>query len=62
MQMPHPSAGLVNLVRSPMNLSETPVVEKRPPPLLGEHTQEILKERLHLSDTEIAQLQNKGII
>jgi crotonobetainyl-CoA:carnitine CoA-transferase CaiB-like acyl-CoA transferase len=38
------------------------VVEKRPPPLLGEHTQEILKERLHLSDTEIAQLKNKGII
>ena len=62
MQMPHPSAGLVNLVRSPMNLSETPVVEKRPPPLLGEHTQEILKERLQLSDTEIAELHSKGII
>ena len=62
MQMPHPSAGIVNLVRSPMNLSETPVVEKRPPPLLGEHTQEILKERLQLSDTEIAELHSKGII
>lgn len=62
MTMPHPSAGKVNLVRSPMRLSKTPVVEHRPPPLLGEHTSEILQERLGLSLEQIATLKNKGII
>jgi formyl-CoA transferase len=62
MTMPHPSAGKVNLVRSPMRLSKTPVVEKRPPPLLGEHTSEILQESLGLSLEQIESLKNKGII
>jgi crotonobetainyl-CoA:carnitine CoA-transferase CaiB-like acyl-CoA transferase len=38
------------------------VVENRPPPLLGQHTDEILKERLHLSDSEINALKQKGIL
>ena len=62
MEMPHPTAGKVPLVRSPMRLSATPVVENRPPPLLGQHTSEVLKERLGLSDTEIQQLKDQGII
>ncbi len=62
MQMPHPVAGTVPLVRSPMRMSATPVVENRPPPLLGQHTDEILKERLDLSDAEIQALKNKGIL
>jgi crotonobetainyl-CoA:carnitine CoA-transferase CaiB-like acyl-CoA transferase len=62
MQMPHPVAGTVPLVRSPMRMSATPVVENRPPPLLGQHTDEILKERLHLSDSEINALKQKGIL
>jgi len=62
MDMPHPTAGKVPLVISPMRLSATPIVENRPPPLLGQHTSEILKERLGLSDAEIAALQNKGVI
>jgi crotonobetainyl-CoA:carnitine CoA-transferase CaiB-like acyl-CoA transferase len=45
-----------------MRMSETPVVENRPPPLLGEHTNEILKERLHMSDAEIQALKNKGVL
>ena len=62
MEMPHPTAGKVPLVRSPMRLSATPVVENRPPPLLGQHTSEVLKERLGLSDAEIQQLKDQGII
>lgn len=62
MDMPHPTGGTVPLVRSPMRLSATPVVENRPPPLLGQHTSEILKERLGLSDSEIDILKNKGVI
>ena len=62
MEMPHAKAGKVPLVRSPMRMSETPVVENRPPPLLGEHTDEILKERLQMSDAEIQALKIKGVL
>ena len=62
MEMPHAKAGKVPLVRSPMRMSETPVVEKRPPPLLGEHTDEILKERFNLSTEEVKALRDKGVI
>ncbi len=62
MTMPHPTAGNVPLVRNPMRMSATPVVENRPPPLLGQHTNEILKERLYLSDTEINELKEKGVL
>jgi formyl-CoA transferase len=62
MEMPHAKAGKVPLVRSPMRMSETPVVEKRPPPLLGEHTEEILQERLQMSAAEMKALKDKGVI
>jgi formyl-CoA transferase len=62
MEMSHPTAGKVPLVRSPMRMSATPVVENRPPPLLGEHTEELLKERLGLSAEEIKALRDKGVI
>ncbi|MFZ9264499.1 MAG: CaiB/BaiF CoA transferase family protein [Polynucleobacter sp.] len=62
MEMPHPTAGKVNLVRSPMRLSETPVVENRPPPLLGEHTHEILQEKLGLTEAQIKHLKDQNII
>jgi formyl-CoA transferase len=62
LEMPHPTAGKVPLVRSPMRMSATPVVENRPPPLLGEHTDELLKERLGLTDLEIKALRDKGVL
>jgi len=40
----HPLAGTMPLVASPMKLSATPVQYRRPPPLLGEHTEELLAE------------------
>jgi crotonobetainyl-CoA:carnitine CoA-transferase CaiB-like acyl-CoA transferase len=43
-ELPHPLAGNVRLVASPMKLSGTPVQYRRPPPLLGEHTAELLRE------------------
>lgn len=39
--IPHPTAGSVRVVGSPIKLSETPVTYRSAPPLLGEHTEEI---------------------
>jgi crotonobetainyl-CoA:carnitine CoA-transferase CaiB-like acyl-CoA transferase len=43
-EIEHPLIGLAKSVGNPIHLSETPVVYRRPPPLLGEHTDEILRE------------------
>jgi crotonobetainyl-CoA:carnitine CoA-transferase CaiB-like acyl-CoA transferase len=42
--MKHPETGDLRLVGSPLKFSETPVAYRLPPPRLGEHTEEILKE------------------
>lgn len=60
--MDHPTAGKVSLVANPMRFSETPVEYKLPPPTLGQHTQEILREVLELDDAEIAQLHASKIV
>ncbi|WP_229458952.1 CaiB/BaiF CoA transferase family protein [Massilia glaciei] len=61
-EMDHPSAGKVTLVRSPMKLSATPTAAHRAPPLLGQHTDEVLREVLGRSDAEIAQLRAGGVL
>ncbi len=60
-QMPHPAAGSVELVASPMKFSATPVQYRRAPPLLGEHTGELLRE-FGLLDAEIAVLRETKTI
>jgi formyl-CoA transferase len=60
--VPHPTAGTMKLVASPMKLSKTPTEVRMAPPTLGQHTEEILRERLHLDDAAIAQLREKGVV
>lgn len=60
--LPHPLAGTVPLVASPFKFSATPVRYQRPPPLLGEHTNEILGELLGRTPAEIKELQERGVI
>ena len=62
MELPHTAAGKVSLVRSPMRFSATPVEHERPPPLLGEHTDEILRGLLGLKDDEVAKLRADGAV
>jgi len=60
-EMPHPTAGVVRLVGSPLKLSETPAAYVRHPPLLGEHTDEVLAELGYDAD-EVRSLRQHGIV
>jgi formyl-CoA transferase len=61
-EMPHPLAGSIAGVASPMRLSETPVTYDAPPPLLGQHTREVLASVLGLSGGELDRLAARKII
>jgi crotonobetainyl-CoA:carnitine CoA-transferase CaiB-like acyl-CoA transferase len=58
----HPVAGTVRVVGPPVRLSETPADIRMPAPLLGQHTDEVLRERLALDDREISRLRAVGAI
>lgn len=55
--LPHSSAGQVDLVASPIRLSASPVQYHTAPPLLGEHTEQILQDLLGLDSEQIQILQ-----
>ena len=59
--VPHPQADALELVASPMKLSRTPVQLRRPPPLLGQHTDQVLGE-FGLAAAEIEQLRKAGVL
>lgn len=61
-EMGHPLAGRLPQVASPIRLSATPVEYRRPPPLLGEHTERVLSEVLGLSPQAISDLRESGIV
>jgi crotonobetainyl-CoA:carnitine CoA-transferase CaiB-like acyl-CoA transferase len=61
-ELEHPTAGTVPLVASPMRFSATPVEPKRPPPVLGQHTDEILRDLLGLDAAAIAELKAAKIV
>ena len=60
--LPHPLSGTVPVVGNPLHFSENPVAYDRPPPLLGQHTAEVLRERLGLDDAALARLAGQGVI
>jgi len=61
--MPHPSTpDGVDVIANPVRLSETPADYRLPPPLLGEHTEAILSERLGFDAAKLAALRKNGVI
>jgi formyl-CoA transferase len=62
LDLPHPLAGTVPQVRAPLRLSGTPLTYTLPPPLLGQHTAEVLRERLGLDAATLEDLAARGVI
>ncbi len=61
-QVPHAAAGTVPVIASPMNLSGTPVRDPVGSPLLGQHSEEILKSVLGYDDQRISALEASGTV
>jgi crotonobetainyl-CoA:carnitine CoA-transferase CaiB-like acyl-CoA transferase len=61
-QTEHPLAGALQILANPLNFSATPIGSYRAPPLMGESTDAILRERLGLDDDALATLKEKGAI
>lgn len=60
-EVEHPKMGKMKLLGSAVDMSRTPPKIDRPPPTLGEHTEEILTE-LGYDRVSIAELRNRGVI
>ncbi|MFD1216526.1 MULTISPECIES: CaiB/BaiF CoA transferase family protein [Microbulbifer] len=58
----HPEAGTVKTVRNPVIYSESALEYEAPPPLLGQHTDAILKDMLGKTVDDIAELKRNGVI
>lgn len=61
-EMPHPTIGVLPLVGSPLKMKGTPVQYKSPPPLMGEHTADILKDVLGYSEEKVLELKGRGCV
>ncbi|MCA3337034.1 MAG: CoA transferase [Roseomonas sp.] len=61
-EMAHGSGETVKVIANPVKLSATPPSYRSPPPVLGEHTEEVLASVLKMSASDIAALREKGIL
>ncbi|KAK3486122.1 CoA-transferase family III domain-containing protein [Neurospora hispaniola] len=61
-EVEHEECGPIKMVNSPVKYSETTPTIKSPPPTLGQHTDEVLRNHVGLSDEKIRQLREKGVV
>jgi crotonobetainyl-CoA:carnitine CoA-transferase CaiB-like acyl-CoA transferase len=61
-EVEHPTAGTVSMAGLPVKFSLTPASVRLAPPLLGQHTKEVLAAWLGMNGEEIAELKNKAVI
>jgi formyl-CoA transferase len=60
--LPHPAGASARLIGSPIRMSGTPPVSRSAPPLLGQHTDEVLADLLGYSETRLAQLRERDVL
>jgi formyl-CoA transferase len=60
--LPHPLAGTVQLVGSPIRMSASPPALERAPPTLGQHTAEVLRELAGIDAAELQALRERNIV
>ena len=59
----HPTIGALKMLGIPFKFSDTPASVRRAPPTLGQHTEEVLRERARASDAQaIAELRADKVI
>jgi formyl-CoA transferase len=61
-EVEHPTAGALKLLGVPYKFSRTPATVKSAPPLMGQHTDEVLRTLLGYSEEEIAELRASGAV
>ncbi|KAM3505721.1 hypothetical protein MY11210_007861 [Beauveria gryllotalpidicola] len=61
-EVEHSGCGPIKLVNSPVKFSETQPGVRTPPPMLGQHTNELLSEHLGLSEADITALKEQGVV
>ncbi|NQU06113.1 MAG: CoA transferase, partial [Calditrichaeota bacterium] len=61
-EVEHPTIGPLKLCGIPIKYSDTPGAIRRPPPLVGEHTEEILKDVLGYDSEVIDELKRDGVV
>ena len=59
-RIPHPTAGFVPNIETPLNMSRTPTIDPVAAPLLGQHTKDVLRRTLGYDDRRIAELAEAG--
>ena len=62
LELDHPTAGKVPSVANPIRLSESAVIYDKAPPLLGQHTEQVLSDLLALDKKRISELKTAGTI
>ena len=62
LNLDHPTAGSIKMMGIPYNFSETPAGIREHPPLLGEHTHEVLDGVLGIGSEDIQTLEDNGVI
>lgn len=60
--IPHPTARTIPSLKSPLRLSDSPVDYDVPPPMLGQHTQQVLEELCRCTPEQISNLREKGVV
>lgn len=61
-EVEHSQCGPLKMVNSPVKYSETKPRVRSPPPTLGQHTDEVLREHLGMDDSRILELRERGVV